>query len=124
MNSVVQQCESLKTEDIAFLEKIGTDLAILADLARADVLMYCPCAPERAMIVAQFHPHSILPIYSESLVGRQVNSVEEPDIFRALAEGRRGLTEVRRQIGSISASANWRTHSACREAGREHTYEI
>jgi len=105
MNSVVQQCESLTKKDITFLEKIGADLGILADLARADVLMYCLCAPERAMIVAQIRPHSILPIYSESLVGRQVNAIEEPDVFRALAEGRRGLTEVRRQIGSLSTSA-------------------
>ena len=105
MNSVVQHCESLRTEDRAFLEKIGNDLGILADLARADLLMYCHCAGDRAIIVAQVRPHSILPIYSESLVGRQVNAAEEPDVFRALIEGRRGLTEVRRQIGSLGASA-------------------
>jgi two-component sensor histidine kinase/PAS domain-containing protein len=104
MNSVVQQCESLTKEDVAFLEKIGDDLPILADLARADVIMYCPCAPERAIIGAQVRPHSILPIYDESLVGRQVNPAEEPDVFRTLTEGRRGLTEVRRQIASLSAS--------------------
>jgi len=105
MNSVVQQCESLTKEDVTFLEKIGGDLGILADLARADVLMYCSCAPERAIIVAQIRPHSILPIYSESVVGRQVNASEEPDVFRALNEGRRGMTEVRRQIGSLITSA-------------------
>jgi two-component sensor histidine kinase len=106
MNSVVQQCESLTKEDIVFLEKIAADLAILADLARADVVMYCPCVSERAIVAAQVRPHSILPIYGESLVGRQVNATEEPDVFRALTEGRRGLTEVRQPIGSLGASAN------------------
>ena len=105
MNSVVQQCESLTKEDIVFLEKIGADLPILADLARADLIMYCPCAPERAIIAAQVRPHSILPIYGGSLVGRQVNAAEEPAVFRALTEGRRGLSEVRRQISSIITSA-------------------
>jgi two-component sensor histidine kinase len=105
MNSVVQQCESLTKEDIAFLERIAANLPILADLSRADVIMYCPCAPERAIVAAQVRPHSILPIYGQSLVGRQFNAAEEPDVFRALLEGRRVLTEVRRQIGSLSASA-------------------
>ncbi|NIV35709.1 MAG: hypothetical protein GWN58_41520, partial [Anaerolineae bacterium] len=44
-------------------------------------------------------PHSILPIYGESLVERQVSSIEEPAVLRALAEGRKGHTEVRRVIG-------------------------
>ncbi len=105
MNGVVQYCESLKKEDVVFLEKISADLGILADLARADVLMYCPCATERAVIVTQVRPHSILPIHGESLVGRQVNAVEEPGVFRALMEGRRGLTEVRRPISHLGSAA-------------------
>lgn len=104
MNSVVQQCEGLTQKDITFLEKISADLGILADLARADVLMYCPCGSGRAVVASQARPHSILPIYSKSVVGRQVSVIEEPDIFRTLAEGRRGLTEVRRQIGSPGPS--------------------
>ena len=35
-------CENLTQEDIAFLEKLEENLGILADLSRADVLMYCP----------------------------------------------------------------------------------
>ena len=99
MNSVVQTCASLTEEDIAFLQKLEVDLGILADLSRADVLMYCPCAGDRAVLVAQASPHSILPISGESQVERQVGSVEEPAVLRALAEGRQGHTEVRRVIG-------------------------
>lgn len=100
MNNVVHECESLRQEDIVFLEKIETDLGILADLSRADVLMYCPCSPDQAVLVAQAKPHSILPIFSESLVERRVAFSDEPAVIRALYEGRRGLTEVRRQIES------------------------
>jgi two-component sensor histidine kinase len=99
MNSVVQTCTSLTEEDIAFLQKLEVDLGILADLSRADVLMYCPCSGDRAALVAQASPHSILPIHGESQVERQVGSVEEPAVLRALAEGRQGHTEVRRVIG-------------------------
>jgi two-component sensor histidine kinase/PAS domain-containing protein len=98
MNSVVHECENLTQEDIVFLEEIATDLGILADLSRADVLMYCQCAADQAVLVAQARPHSILPIYSESVVERVVTAGDELSVIRALHEGHRGLTEVRREI--------------------------
>lgn len=100
MDNVVHECKSLTQEDIAVLEKIDGDLGILADLSRADVLMYCPLTPTRAVVVSQARPHSILPIYDETLVERQVTATDEPAVLRALAEGRRVLTEVRREVGT------------------------
>jgi two-component sensor histidine kinase len=99
MDSVVHTCEDLTEEHIAYLEKIQGDLGILADLSRADVAMYCPLSSDRAVVVAQARPHSILPIHDESLIGRQVGFADEPDVIRALAEGHRGFTEVRRGVG-------------------------
>jgi two-component sensor histidine kinase/PAS domain-containing protein len=98
MNNVVQDCESLTKEDIAYLEGITKDLGILADLSRADVLMYCPYSTDRAVVVAQASPHSILPIYSESLVERQVTWIEEPSVLHVLTEGRRRQTKLRREV--------------------------
>ena len=106
MDSVVLDCEHLDKENIAFLEEIVGSLGILADLSRADVLMYCPltAAAERSVVVSQARPHSILPIYSDSLLGRQVGFAEEPDVVRALTEGHRGLREVRRGDGNRRSS--------------------
>jgi two-component sensor histidine kinase len=98
MNDVVHECESLTEEDTAFLQKVGNDLSILADLSRADVLMYCPLTAERAVLVAQASPRSILPIHGEPAVERQVAFGDEPAVIRALVEGHRGFTEVRRRI--------------------------
>ena len=99
MNSVVQTCAGLTEEDIAFLQKLEANLGILADLSRADVLMYCRDATDRAILVAQASPHSILPIYGESQVERQVSSLEEPAVLRTLTEGRQEHMEIRRVIG-------------------------
>ncbi len=99
MNSVVQTCTGLQEQDIAFLQKLEADLGILADLSRADVLVYCRCASDRAMLVAQASPHSILPIYDEPQVERQVSSLDEPAVLRALVEGQQGHMEIRRVIG-------------------------
>jgi two-component sensor histidine kinase len=97
MDSVVHECKSLRQEDIAFLEQIEGNLGILADLSRADVLMYCPLASERAVVVAQARPHSILPIYDESMVAREVTSAEEPGVIRTLSDSHRTFMEVRRK---------------------------
>ena len=99
MNNVVQNCASLTEKDLALLQKLEADLGILADLSRADILMYCLCSTDLAVVAAQARPHSILPIYGESLVERKVSSVEEPAVLRALIEGRQGHSEVRRVIG-------------------------
>ena len=96
MDAVVHSCEGLGEKDIAFLAQIEGNLGILADLSRADVLMYCPLTSERAVVVAQASPHSILPIYDTSLVAREVSARDEPDVMRALGEGRKGIAEVRR----------------------------
>ena len=77
MDSVVHNCGSLTQEDIAYLKEVEQDLGILADLSRADVLLFCPLAAERAVVVAQASPHSVLPIYDEPLVAREVTSIEE-----------------------------------------------
>jgi len=96
MDSVVHDCENLTQEDIDFLQAVERHLGILADLSRADVLIYCPVNAERAVVVSQARPHSILPIYSESVVQRQVSALEEPAVFRALTESRPGRHERRR----------------------------
>jgi two-component sensor histidine kinase len=99
MNSVVRECENLTQEDLALLERLGEDLGILADLSRADVLVYCICLPQKAVVVAQARPHSILPIHDESLVGVQVTPGERPAVFRTLNEGRRASMELGRRMG-------------------------
>jgi two-component sensor histidine kinase len=118
MDSVVQECNSLTEDDVALLEKIQGDLGILADVSRADVLMYCPLSAERAVVVSQARPHSILPIHSESLMGRQVGISEEPAILRTLTEGRLGLLEVRRRTETESAPIVQETYPVLTRDGR------
>jgi two-component sensor histidine kinase len=96
MDDVVHSCEGLSQQDIEYLDKVEGNLAILSDLSRADALLYCLLTPERAVVVAQASPHSILPIYDESLITREVTAREEPGVLRALKEGRRSMEEVRR----------------------------
>lgn len=87
MDDVVCRCSDLSESDIAPLRKIRDEMALLADISRADVLMYCRRGPAQALVVAQARPHSVSPIYTEPLIGRVVAPADEPLVFRALAHG-------------------------------------
>ncbi len=90
MDDVVYRCGDLTEEDIAFLQKIENDMPIVADISRADLLIYCLVSPNRAAVVAQAKPHSIAPIHPESVARRPITAAEESLVCQALA-GRRSL---------------------------------
>jgi two-component sensor histidine kinase len=96
MDSVVQRCPELEPEDAALLQRIEMNLPILADLHRADVLLYCPLRQDTAIVAAQARPHSILPIHRESLIEQQVSLSHEPLVHQVLGDGRptRGQREM------------------------------
>jgi two-component sensor histidine kinase len=84
MDDAVYRCGDLNGEDIAFLQKIENNMPIVADISRADLLIYCPVSPNRAAVVAQAKPHSIAPIHPELLIGRTITAIEEPLVCQAL----------------------------------------
>ncbi len=88
MDSVVPQRSELEAEDLALLEGIESCLPILADLHRADILLYCPLRHDAAIVWAQAQPHSILPIHRESLVRRTASPLDDPLVHQVLATGR------------------------------------
>jgi len=83
---VLRSC-GLKGEDIAFLERVERGMAIVADISRADILLYCKGGENEAVVVAQARPHSVAPIY-EPICGQAVNREERPALFRALESGK------------------------------------
>jgi len=72
------------SDDVALLKKIASDLPILSDVCRADLLMYCRAKGSRVVTVAQARPHSFSPLYGENRVGLFVGEVTHPDVCRWL----------------------------------------
>jgi two-component sensor histidine kinase len=87
MDEAVYQCPDLTEEDIAILGRIEADSRIVADVSRADILVYCRLADEQAVVVAQASPHSVPPIYDESLCGEVTVAPDRPDVFDTLSSG-------------------------------------
>jgi two-component sensor histidine kinase len=78
----------LTEEDEAVLGRIARCLPLLADLARGDVLLFKPAEePLAASVIAEAKPHTVPPIYPESLMGRAVRHSEEPSVIRAISRG-------------------------------------
>lgn len=88
MDAVVDTCQSLSLEERALLSRIQEALPILADISRADILLYYWDGGDQACVAAQAKPHSVPPIRAQSLVGQTVISAEHPVVFRALLRGR------------------------------------
>jgi len=78
----------LTPADRQLLERIAACLPILADLSRSDLLLYAGDGTGPATVIAQARPHSVSPIFTESLVGQTVTEDAEPVLFRALRRGR------------------------------------
>lgn len=88
MDDVIYTCPDLVEDDIEILGRIEGDLPILADITGADMLIYCPLAEDRAVVVAQAEPHSVPPIYVETECGEVIVAPEKPAVFDTLETGR------------------------------------
>lgn len=77
----------LEQQDIAFLQKIEGGMPIVADISRADLILYTPRSEEEVLAAAQARPHSVPPIHP-SLEGRVASRWEQAAVFRTLEQGR------------------------------------
>ena len=63
------------------MAKIMACLPILADISRADLLLYRFVNQDQVKMVGQARPNSILPLYTESLEGQRFSIRELPPIY-------------------------------------------
>jgi two-component sensor histidine kinase len=82
-------CSRLSAGDQEKLARIAMNMPLVADINRSDLLLYVQCGDTEATVVAHARPRSITPVYSEQLVGREVNAEDEDAVFSALRLGRR-----------------------------------
>ena len=99
MDEVVYQCKQLDDSDIALLQRVEAGMSILADVNRADVLLYCPLTDERVVVVAHSRPHSVSPVYAGPMLGSWATSDQQP-LLLATLRGRLHLRERRAAIAN------------------------
>ncbi len=89
--SHVAPAETQQETGEQLLARIGESMGIVADLSRADALLYRVEGGQRARIVAQARANSVPPIWPESIVG-SVAYLAEDDALSQAAHRRRPAT--------------------------------
>jgi two-component sensor histidine kinase len=79
----------LTDEDKEFINLIKSQLGIVADISRAEVLLYGPLHNGKTQVLLHAHPHSVSPAYLKSYTGVEVSKTEMPVVIKALDAGRR-----------------------------------
>jgi two-component sensor histidine kinase len=76
--------ETLTEEDIQLLEAIKAQMNLVADISRADVLLYGPLVDGRTTVLKHAHSNSIAPVYLKNYYGIVVNAHDMPVVIKAL----------------------------------------
>ena len=82
-DAVFSSSTQLTQREIEQLKTIEQGMPIVADISRADLLLFCKTTPNEAAVVAHARPHSVTPVYLESQVGQVVTFDDRPAIIRA-----------------------------------------
>ena len=78
------RCPELSQSERDKLTGIARDMPFVADLSRADLLLFACHTDREAVLVAQARPRSIMPVRADDLIGYRVGPEDEPTVFRAL----------------------------------------
>lgn len=101
MDERVKNCPDLTERDVALLHRIETGLQITADVSRADILLCCLLGKQRILVARHAVPNSISSIYRRESTGRLFSAEDQPLVYQALTEDRRGARK--KQILSSGA---------------------
>ena len=89
MHQAVNHCLNLSEASIDFLGTIEGQMGIVADLSRADILLYGRKSDQEAIVLAHAQPHSLAHVYNKSREGYVVSSNTRPEVMQALISGQR-----------------------------------
>lgn len=87
MSQLLRVPPHLDENDRSLLTRVEQALPLLADIARADVLLYVARDAGKAVIAAEAKPHTVPAIYPDPVMGRVVGREEEPTVLRAISSG-------------------------------------
>ena len=92
----------LAETDRNFLNDICRNLPLVADVLRADLLIYClGNSSSYAGVVAEAKPRTVPSVYPEAMLGKRVTELEEPAVLRTL---RNGTNECERNRAAVSGA--------------------
>ncbi len=89
MFEAIYECLNLTDNSIAFLHTIEQQMGIVADLSRADLLLYGRKSEDRAIVLSHARPHSLAHVYLDGREGKVVDADRRSDVIYAFTYGAR-----------------------------------
>jgi two-component system, sensor histidine kinase PdtaS len=78
------ECADLSTGEIEAIKSMARSLPVVADLSRADALIYCHCQPDELIIVGEAKPWSVSAVHAEPMEGKRSDRKAEPVVFKCI----------------------------------------
>jgi two-component sensor histidine kinase len=76
------ECPDLATAEVEAIKTLGLSLPVVADLSRADALVYCRSQADELIIVGEAKPWSVSAVHAEPMEGKRSDRKAEPVVFR------------------------------------------
>lgn len=89
MHSLVSECVGVTGAGLEFLTLVEQQMGIVADLSRADILLYGMKSQDEVVILSHAQPHSLAHVYSKSREGRIVSINHRPEVRQTFITGKR-----------------------------------
>lgn len=87
MHQAVYGCLNITEAELNFLSRIEQQMRIVADLSRADILMYGRQSEKQAVVLVHARPHSLAHVYAKSREGYVVDEKQRPEVLITLTSG-------------------------------------
>lgn len=93
LSELITDNSNLNANEVEHLAALVAEWRLLADLSFADLLLWLPIRrdekswPEGHLVIAQIRPTTAATVFSDDLVGSQVNWGERPLLDQALSDG-------------------------------------
>ena len=88
MYNAVREYLNLSEAEMSFLKTIEQQMGIVADLSRADILLYSRKSEREAIVLAHAQPHSLAHAYNKNRQGRVIGHQARLEVWQAILTGK------------------------------------
>ncbi|HLQ33673.1 MAG TPA: histidine kinase N-terminal domain-containing protein [Chloroflexota bacterium] len=82
MSRAFAGCPDLSASEVEAIKTLARNLPVVADLSRADALVYCRADSDQLIIVGEAKPWSVSAVHAEPMEGKRSDRKAEPVVFK------------------------------------------
>lgn len=88
MSRAFAECGDLSAAEVEAVQTMARSLPVVADLSRADALVFCRAQPDELIITSEAKPWSVSAVHADDMIGKRSRRQEEPIVWKAFDKQR------------------------------------